>query len=139
MTRDGIEFSADVDRLDVDLIHRFLAESYWAEGRSRERVVRSIKYTLCMAAYDGETQVGFGRLVTDRAVFAYLADVFVLPDYRQRGIARRLVQSLLAHPEVASLSSVLLKTADAHPLYRELGFEELPDPERFMMLSLDGH
>ena len=130
-----VVYSGDPAMLDIDLVHGFLSNSYWAQGRSRDTVARSIQHSLCMGAYLENSQVGFARLVTDRAVFAYLADVFVLPPQRGRGIASGLVARLMAHPEVQGLSTVLLKTDDAHPLYRRMGFSAISDPERFMVYT----
>ena len=125
--------STDRSRLDVDLIHRFLSEeAYWAKGRTREQVERSIEHSLCFGAYAGDEQVGFARAVTDRATFAWLADVFVVPEHRGAGIGRRLVEAALAEPELADVYRWMLGTADAHELYRRYGFAELRESGRFM-------
>lgn len=127
------EISTDPARLDVDLIYTFLTESYWAAGRSRRVVEKSITNSLCFGAYIGRAQVAFARLVTDRATFAYLADVFVVPEWRGRGISKRLLGRILDHPGLADVS-ILLRTRDAHDLYRQFGFGPSKDPERFMTL-----
>ena len=119
------EISTDRGRLDVDLVHRFLSEdSYWARGVSREVVERSIEHSLCFGAYADGHQVGFARAVTDRATFGWLADVFVVPAHRGRGVGRRLVEAALAHPDLQSLRRWVLATADAQDVYRALGFED---------------
>lgn len=130
---DLVEFSFDSARLDLDIIHRFLSgDAYWSLGISRTTVDRAIVHSLCIGAYRGGHQVGFARLVTDRATFAYLADVFVIAGERGRGIARRMVGTLLEHDNVQGLRRIILFTADAHALYRDLGFSALARPERGM-------
>lgn len=124
--------SLDPARLDLDAIHAFLAESYWAQGVPRDVVVRAVAHSLCVGAYRGTAQIGFARLVTDRATFAYLADVYVLPGHRGHGIARRMLEQLLGHPDVLGLRRLLLVTRDAHGLYERLGFRTLAAPERYM-------
>lgn len=130
------EISTDPTRIDLDVVHRFLSEeAYWAKGRSREVVERSIEHSLCFGAYlDGE-QAGFARVVTDRATFAWLADVFVLPEHRGRGLGKRLVQAALGHPELDGVYRWFLGTADAHDLYRRYGFRELQRAERFLAIE----
>jgi N-acetylglutamate synthase-like GNAT family acetyltransferase len=130
---DQYTISTDRSKLDVDLIHRFLSEeAYWAKGRSREQVERSIENSVCYGAYAGGEQVGFARAVTDKATFAWLADVFVVPEHRGRGVGQRLVEAALADPELADVYRWFLGTADAHDLYRRYGFDELQRVERFM-------
>jgi len=125
--------SFDPERLDLDLIHRFLStQAYWSSGIPRAVVERSVANSLCIGAYRETAQVGFARLVTDRATFAYLADVFVVAAERGHGIATRMVRALLAHHDVQGLRRVLLFTADAHALYEGLGFRTLARPERGM-------
>jgi len=134
----GYEISTDPARLDVDLIHRFLSTSYWAADRPREVVERSIRGSLCFGVYEppqasGRTpQVAFARVITDRAVFGYLADVFVLPTHRGRGISKGLVRAVLGHPDLQTLQVFLLRTRDAHGLYAQFGFQPLPRPEEMM-------
>jgi GNAT superfamily N-acetyltransferase len=135
MAPSQIEISADHARLDVAAIHAFLTTSYWAAGRPREVVERSIRLSLCFGAYDGSTQVGFGRVITDQTVFAYLADVFVIEAYRRRGIGRALVAAMLADPRLADVPQFLLRTRDAHGIYELLGFEPAPRPQELMALA----
>ena len=128
----NIEISTDPDRLDLDVIHRWLSEkSYWAQGRPRELMQRSFDNSICFGVYLGDRQVGFARVVTDRATFAWLADVFILDEYRGRGYGKALVAAVLAHPELQGLRRWLLATKDAHGLYAQNGFTPTP-PERFM-------
>ena len=124
----------DRARLDFDVIHDFLSgESYWARGRSRERVERSVEHSLPFGLYraDGR-QVGFARVVTDRATFAWLADVFVVAEERGRGLSKWLVECALAHPELQGLRRWILATRDAHELYRRFGFTEIEQPQFYM-------
>jgi GNAT superfamily N-acetyltransferase len=123
------------DRLDVDLIHDFLARrSYWAVGVPRERVVQSIRHSLCLGAYRAGRQVGFARVITDRATFGWLADVFVVEEARGQGIGKALVAATLAHPDLQHLRRLMLATADAHGLYARFGFQPVDHPERFMAI-----
>ena len=131
----GYEISAAKDRLDVDLITRWLSEeSYWAIGRSRDVTERAIEGSVCVGAYaPGGEQVGFARVVTDGATFAWLCDVFVLDEHRGNGLARRMVRAALELEELASVRLWLLATDDAHGVYGPLGFEEV-EPGRWMKL-----
>ena len=133
-TRGDYAISTDSHRLDLDVIHGFLTRSYWAEGRSRERVALSIAHSLPFGLYHPTGQVGFARVVTDHVVIAYLADVFVLEPHRGRGLAKWLVGTVLDVPEIRRMRRWILGTRDAHGLYRRFGFEE-PAPgvlmERF--------
>jgi GNAT superfamily N-acetyltransferase len=128
------EISADTSRLDLDVIHRYLSEeSYWAPGIPRETVTRAIANSLCFGIYTEEgAQVGFARLITDRATFAYLADVFVLSEHRGKGLSKRLMETIIAHPEVQGLRRWALATRDAHELYVRYGFTPLAKPDRMM-------
>jgi N-acetylglutamate synthase-like GNAT family acetyltransferase len=118
--------SDDPSRLDLDVVHGFLSgESYWARGRSRKRVKRTVENSLPFGVYGADgRQVGFARVVTDRATFAWLADVFILPEERGRGLSKWLVECILAHPELQGLRRWLLATRDAQELYRRYGFAE---------------
>ena len=118
--------------LDVDQVHRFLSTSYWAGGRSRAVVERSIDNSLCFAAFRGSRQVAFGRAITDRAVFAYIADVFVVPECRGAGIGKALISAMLDHPDLRGLQVMLLRTRDAAGLYSKFGFQPLVRPEEMM-------
>jgi GNAT superfamily N-acetyltransferase len=129
-----VEISTDKARLDIDLIHAFLSEeSYWARGRTREVTERVIAGSLCFGAYaDAATQVGFARVVTDGAVFGYLADVFVVEHARGRGVGKALVEAVVGHDDVSSLPRLTLATNDAHRLYEQYGFGALDHAERWM-------
>ena len=131
-TRDTIEISTDPQRLDVALIHEFLARTYWSPGIPEDIVRRGIDHSVCFGVYEHGKQIGFARAVTDRATFAYLCDVFVLPACRGRGISKFLMESILAHPELQHLRRWMLATADAHGLYQQFGFKPLGRPDRIM-------
>lgn len=129
------EVSTDPTRLDLALIHRFLTSSYWAKGRAPAIVKRSIAHSLCFGVYLDGRQVGFARVVTDRAVFAYLMDVFVLPEHRARGVGTSLIRAVLAHPELQGLRLFALRTRDAHGFYAQFGFGPLTQPESVMVIQ----
>jgi GNAT superfamily N-acetyltransferase len=130
----GFEISTDQSRIDLDVVHSFLTTSYWGQGRTRETVERALANSICFGIYKDGAQVGFGRVVSDRAIFAYLADVFVLPAYRGQGLGKALLRTMLDHPHVRGLPAVLLRTRDAHGLYAQLGFEPAIRPEELMTL-----
>lgn len=123
-TRGEYVISRDPDRLDFDVIHGFLSRSYWAEGRSRERVEMAIAHSLPFGLYHGQAQVGFARVVTDHVVIAFLSDVFVLEEHRGRGLGEWLVEVVTGLPELRRVRRWLLGTRDAHGLYRKFGFDD---------------
>jgi GNAT superfamily N-acetyltransferase len=129
-----LEISTDPTRIDLDVVYGFLSTSYWAQKRTRQVVERSIANSIPFGAYSAGRQVAFARVVTDRAVFAYLADVFVVREFRGRGISKALMRAILAHPDLAGVTMILLRTRDAHGLYAQFGFETLPDPDETMAL-----
>jgi GNAT superfamily N-acetyltransferase len=130
--RGEYSISTDPAALDISLVHRFLStEAYWAPGVSRDVVERSIENSICFGLYRDGEQVGFARVVTDRAAFAYLADVFVLEAHRGRGLGKWLVETVLSHPDLQGLRRFFLGTADAHSLYERYGFRPI-DPSRMM-------
>ena len=128
----ALSISTDPARLDLDAIHAYLARSYWAAGITRERVARALERSLCFGLFDGARQIGFARVVTDAATFAYLADVYVLEEYRGQGLGKRLVDAVRAHPDLADLRRFLLWTRDAHGLYEQFGFRRLGDQPGLM-------
>ena len=134
----ALTISTDPARLDLDVVHGFLAgSSYWATGISREVVERAVRHSLCFGAYAGDGQVGFARVVTDHATYAYVSDVFVLPSHRGRGVGKRLMAAIVAHPELQGLRRWHLATRDAHGLYRQFGFGPPRHPERQMEILTD--
>lgn len=133
--RESFIVSDDPARLDVDAIHDYLAhDSYWAQEIPRALVERALANSLCFGLYDGSRQVGFARMITDRATFSYLCDVYVLPDYRGKGLGKWLMECVMEHPDLAGHRRMHLVTRDAHELYRPLGFTEVSDPERHMAI-----
>jgi GNAT superfamily N-acetyltransferase len=131
--RGDYTISTDRARLDLNLIHDFLTNSsYWAKGRSLETVARSIEHSLSFGLYENERQIGFARVVTDYATFAWVADVFVLERARGRGLGTWLMKVIITHPELQGFRRWTLATKDAHEIYRRFGFSELKRPERWM-------
>lgn len=126
--------TCDPAKLDRALIAEFLASSYWAKGIPPATVERSIAHSLCFALLDRERQIGFARVISDHATIAYIGDVFVLPDYRGRGLSKWLMACILSHPELQGLRRWILATRDAHGLYEKFGFTALKRPEIFMEL-----
>ena len=126
--------STDPARLDLDVIHGFLTNCYWARGIPREVVARSIEHSLCFGVYDGKAQVAFARVISDFATIAYLGDVFVLEAYRGRGLSQWMMERIMQHPALAGLRRWILLTRDAHGLYSKYGFTPLAAPERYMEL-----
>jgi len=124
--------SDDRAELDLDLIHSFLSQSYWSPNIPRETVERAIEGSHVVGSYDDQGQIGFARVITDHATFAYLADVFVLPDHRGKGVATAMVRHLQDHPALQGLRRWLLVTRDAQPVYAALGWTPITAPERFM-------
>ena len=128
------EISTDKSRLNVPLIHDFLRNSYWAAGIPRTVVERAIQNSLCFGMYRGSAQVGFARVISDHATFAYLADVFIVPEERGKGLSKMLITEILAHPDLQGLRRFLLATKDAHELYRRFGFGPFQNPDRLMSI-----
>lgn len=130
--------STDPAKLDLALVHSFLRDSYWARSIPREVVERALAGSIGFGLYETNRQVGFARVITDRATFAYLADVFVVESHRGRGLARVLLASILAHPDLQGLRRFLLATKDAHGLYEKFGFRPVERPERYMEIYRPG-
>ena len=125
---------SDPERLDMDVIHGFLTATYWSPGISRALVERAVRNSVCFGVYEEGRQVGFARVVTDQATFAYLADVFILESHRGRGLAKVLMSAIVADPRLQGLRRWMLATRDAHKLYERYGFTPLAKPQRFMEL-----
>lgn len=131
--RNGLVLSTDPRRMDVERIHRYLAEeSYWARGIPRDVVARSIAHSLCFGVFDGERQVALARVITDRATYAYLCDVYVLEAYRGRGVGHWMLEAIDAHPELQGLRRWSLLTRDAHGLYAAHGWVPAASPQWYM-------
>ena len=130
--REPYRITTDPTAVDVDAVHAFLSTSYWASGIPRGVLERAIAGSIPFSLFHDDAQVGFARVVTDRATFAYLADVYVLEAHRGRGLGRWIVETVLAHPDLQGLRRFVLVTRDAHPLYAEYGFAALRRPEGYM-------
>ena len=132
MAKTEYELSFDSARFDVEAVHAYLSTSYWAAGIPESVLRKAMENSLCVGAYAGTEQVGFARVVTDRATFAYLADVFVLESHRGRGLGVWLMECIKAHPDLQGLRRWILGTRDAHGLYRKIGFRPLAEPSIYM-------
>ncbi len=130
--RGSLLISTDPSLYDVDTISDFLARSYWAQDRPRERIEESLRNSLVFGVYDGKRQVGLARVVTDYATFAWLCDVFIDEAYRGQGIGKWLMATIFGHPRLGTIWRFMLATRDAHGLYRQFGFEELDSPGTMM-------
>ncbi|GAA0711943.1 GNAT family N-acetyltransferase [Aquimarina litoralis] len=128
----GITISTDNSKLNIDFIHQFLTKAYWAKGRTKEEVKNSIEHCLNFGVYLNGEQIGFARLLKDYTVFAYLMDVFIIENYRGNGYSKQLIKTIVEHSELQKVHRWMLATKDAHGLYKQFGFEELPDPNLMM-------
>lgn len=127
-----IHISTDKRKLQLDVIHGFLTHTYWAKGRTLEAVKKTIDNCLCFGVYMDDKQIGFARVATDYTVFAYLMDVFVLPEYRGKGYSKTLMKSIIDEPQLSTCKVWMLRTADAHGLYKQFGFTKIETPEVVM-------
>jgi GNAT superfamily N-acetyltransferase len=127
-----ITLDDDKARLGIDRVHAWLASSYWSPGITRELVERAIAGSHCLGAYQSDEQVGFARMITDHATFAWLADVWIEESVRGQGLGRRMVTWFVEHPQFAGIRRIALVTADAHGVYKGVGFQPLIRPERYM-------
>jgi len=128
-----IEISTDKDKLDVEMIHSYLTNSYWGKGRTKQEVKTTLENSLNFGVYLNGEQIGFARIVTDYVVFAYLLDVFVLPIYRGKGYSKRLMKEIVNYDQLNKVETWFLMTKDAHGLYTQFGYEKLPNPEKMMI------
>ena len=129
---DTFTLSTDPNRLDMDTVNDFLSRAYWSKGRPRERTEEAFANSLVFGIYAGSRQIGMARVVTDYSIFAYLCDVFIHEDYRGNGLGKWLMQSVLDHPQLKQVRRWLLATNDAHGLYQQFDFTQLPEPEKWM-------
>jgi GNAT superfamily N-acetyltransferase len=135
---DGYLISTDPARLDVAAIHGELSRSYWAEGIPLDLVARSLQGSLCFGLYRDSCQIGLARVITDRATYAYLCDVYVLEEFRGQGLGRWLMETVMGHPDLQGLRRFSLVTRTAHGLYGPFGFAGLSQPERHMEIVRPG-
>ncbi|MBL4763701.1 MAG: GNAT family N-acetyltransferase [Colwellia sp.] len=127
------------EEMDIDAIHHYLSRSYWAKDMPKSVVIKAIENSLCFAVLvvdssNKEKQVGFARLITDSATFAYLADVYILAEHRGKGLSKQMMQKIISHPQLQGLRRIMLATKDAHGLYEQYGFTALTDQKMFMQL-----
>ncbi|HEY7752175.1 MAG TPA: GNAT family N-acetyltransferase [Ignavibacteriaceae bacterium] len=132
---DHFVISDDKSKLDVKLIHNFLTNSYWGNGRTLEEVNRSIEHSFCFGIYSGNKQVGFARVLTDFVIFAYLMDVFIIEEYRGRGLSKILLERIFNDVRFSKIKKWMLATDDAHTLYEKFGFKMIEHPEKLMSKS----
>lgn len=131
-TKEVFSINTNKSKIDVAYVHRFLSSSYWAENIPFDVVQRSIDGSLCFGVYEGEQQIGFARVITDEATFAYLCDVFIDEAYRGKGLSKWLMETILSYPSLQGLRRFMLATKDAHELYRQFGFTALTFVDRWM-------
>jgi len=128
--------STDKSKINIELVHDYLCNhSYWAEGIPIETVKKSIDHSLCFGLYNNGRQIGFARVISDFATYAYLADVFIVPEERGKGLSKWMMQVILNHPELQGLRRFVLATKDAHGLYEQFGFIVYPNPDRIMTMN----
>lgn len=130
--KDNFLVSTDPEKLDREAIHAYLTRSYWAEGRSKELVFKSLENSLNFGLYDGDRQIGLARVVTDYVLYAYLCDVYVLEEYQGQGLGKWMLGCMMSYPNFDTLRLWTLRTRDAHELYRQYGFTEVEKPEAYM-------
>ena len=130
--KDNFIISTDKEQLDIEIIYRFLSRSYWASNRTLEQVKESIKHSLCFGVYQQETQIGFARIISDYSTFSYLADVFIIPEFRGLGLGKWLVETIFNLDELRNVKCMLV-TTNAHKLYEQVDFTIFPHPERVMI------
>jgi GNAT superfamily N-acetyltransferase len=133
--REKFLISTDSARLDIDAVHGYLTRSYWAAGIPKDVVAKSLEGSLCFGLYEGSRQIGLARVITDKATFAYLCDVYVLEDYRGLGLGKWLMSVVQSHPDLQGLRRFVLITQDAHGLYEQFGFSRLKEPDRYMEIK----
>ncbi len=134
MQANNFSISTDKSKLQLNIIHAFLSTSYWAKNIPMKTVKRSIENSLCFGVYNDQNQIGFARVTSDCATFAYLADVFILEDFRGKGLSKLLMKEIMGHPQLQGLRRWILATRDAHALYTQYGFKALAIPDRWMEL-----
>ena len=122
-------------KIDIDYVHDFLTKSYWSPGVKLQIVKKAMQGSLCFGIYNKDKQIGYARMITDKATFAYLADVFIEEKFRGRGLGKWLVEVILGHPGLQGLRRIMLATKDAHQLYEQCGFTSITNPERYMVYN----
>lgn len=133
--KENFLISTDKAKLDINAVHNYLTNSYWAEGIPLETVKKSIQNSDCFGVYENDKQVGFARVISDNATIGYLGDVFILEPYRGKGLSKWLMECIMKHPELQGFRRWILLTKDAHELYRKYGFKDIERPDRYMELT----
>jgi GNAT superfamily N-acetyltransferase len=129
---ENLTISTDINRLNQEVMYDMLTRAYWAQGRSREMIARTLNFSLVFGVYDGSKMIGMARVVSDYTTFAWLCDVFILEEYRGRGLSKWLLETVLAHPDLQGLRRFVLMSRDARGLYAKYGFDALATPEKWM-------
>jgi GNAT superfamily N-acetyltransferase len=132
--KDEFTITTDKSKMDIAVIHQFISQTYWAKGIPVATMQKAIEGSLCFGVFHGERQVGFARVVTDKATFAYLADVFIIEEYRGKGLSKWLMEIIIGQPDLQGLRRFLLATRDAHGLYRQFGFKDMVSAENLMQI-----
>jgi len=129
-----LRITTDLNEMDFDVIHQFITESYWAKNIPKSVMRKALENSLCFGLMENTKQIGFARMITDKATFAYLADVFVMPEHQGKGLSRLLMDEVISHPDLKGLRRVMLATRDAHGLYAKYGFENIKDSSMLMQV-----
>ena len=135
VTKNNYVITDKKSKIDIDYVHDFLTKSYWSPGVKLQIVKKAMQGSLCLGIYNKDKQIGYARMITDKATFAYLADVFIEEKFRGRGLGKWLVEVILAHPGLQGLRRIMLATKDAHQLYEQCGFTSMTNPERYMVYN----
>jgi N-acetylglutamate synthase-like GNAT family acetyltransferase len=135
ITKNNFTITDKKSKIDIDYVHAFLTNSYWSPGVKRQVVKKAKQGSLCFGIYDKDKQMGYARMITDKATFAYLADVFIDEKFRGKGLGKWLIKVILAHPDLQGLRRIMLATKDAHKLYEQCDFTSLNNPERYMVYN----
>ena len=135
MNREKFCISTDRARLDIAAMHSYLSRAYWSEGIPIETIRKAVEGSLCFGLFDGSRQIGLARVITDKATFAYLCDVYVLEEYRGQGLGKWLMEAVRSHPDLQNLRRFILLTRDAHGLYEKFGFTPPKNPTRYMEIA----
>ena len=134
--KEKYSITTEVNDFDFDVIHDFLSnEAYWSKGIDLNTVKKSVSNSICFGLFNNENQIGFARMITDQATYGYLADVFIIEEFRGRGLSKWLMSCIISHPELQGLRRVTLATSNAHSLYSQFGFKSLNKPEVFMEIN----
>ncbi|MEP6597097.1 MAG: GNAT family N-acetyltransferase [Ginsengibacter sp.] len=135
ITRNGFTVSTDKSKIDLDYVQRFLSQSYWSPAIEMSVVKKAMEGSLSFGIYNNNNQIGYARVITDTATFAYLADIFIDENFRRRGLGKWLVEMIMKHPDLQGLRRVILTTKDAHKLYEQCGFTSITNAERYMVYN----